>query len=132
MKSLVEMRKVLEHGTNIGLTLDGPRGPRRRAHPGVAILSIRAGVPVVPNAFVVLPVWRMKSWDRTMVPKPFARIICAYGCPIDPPGHMTGGVVAAHLARIETSLNALHESIEREFGVYDFEAAETGSDQDPE
>lgn len=58
----------------IGITLDGPRGPRRVAKPGIAILSIRTQTPILPHALAVYPAWRLHSWDRFPVPKPLSLI----------------------------------------------------------
>ncbi|NIA16177.1 MAG: DUF374 domain-containing protein, partial [Nitrospiraceae bacterium] len=76
---------ALDHIPVVGFTLDGPRGPRRVAKPGIAILSARSKAPVIPLACAASRAWRLKSWDRFIVPKPGARIVARYGAPIPPP-----------------------------------------------
>ena len=100
-----------------GFTLDGPKGPRRVAKPGIGILAARTGLPVVPNAYVVDRAWRLNSWDRLPIQKPFSRIICAYGPPIPPPPDDTPDAVEKTRLAVEQGLNALHEQIEAEFGI---------------
>jgi len=57
-----------------GITPDGPRGPRGRVHDGVILLASESGRAIQPAGFAVSPAWRTKSWDRFVIPRPFARI----------------------------------------------------------
>ena len=72
----------LQAGEHILITPDGPRGPRRRAAPGVAQIAGLSGAPVLPvgaqtNRRRVLP-----TWDRMYVPLPFGRGVIVCGEPI--------------------------------------------------
>ena len=99
----------------VGFTLDGPKGPRRVAKPGIALLSARTGVPIVPNAIAAVPCWRIKkSWDQMAFPKPFSRIICAYAPPIPAPGDTRPETIEATRLEVETRLNELHDRIENQ------------------
>ncbi|MEM9049706.1 MAG: lysophospholipid acyltransferase family protein [Pseudomonadota bacterium] len=91
----------------VAITPDGPRGPRMRCHPGVAMLSARTGVPVVPFTFSVRRGWELGSWDRFLLPAPFSRGVICWGEPLEPPRAADGDAVAAYCKRIETALNAL-------------------------
>ncbi len=111
-----QLQKAMVQCPMIGFTLDGPRGPRRVAKPGVAIVAGRSGAVILPLAFAVSAAWRLKSWDRLPIPKPFARVLCAYGDPIvlsdeDDREAMTK---AAHT--VEEALNALYRKLELELG----------------
>lgn len=84
---LLTIVRLLKEGREVALTPDGPRGPARRVQPGAVAAAQHAGVPVVPVAAVADHAWRLRSWDRFMVPKPFARVRVVYGEPIEvPPG----------------------------------------------
>jgi hypothetical protein len=61
---------------------DGPRGPARRAQPGAVILAQTAGAPLVSLASAASRAWRLGSWDRLMIPKPFARVAVVIGEPV--------------------------------------------------
>ncbi len=113
---LHELEKALEFVAIVGLTLDGPRGPRRVAKPGEAILAARSGVSILPNAYALTRAWRLHSWDRCAIPKPFGRIICAYGEPIPPPVSDAPDEVEKTRRLLEERLNALHAEIELELG----------------
>ena len=60
---------------------DGPRGPREELQPGVVVLAALTGAPVVPVGFAARPARRLASWDRFMVPLPFARAAAVFGKP---------------------------------------------------
>lgn len=115
-EALREMEKVLGRVAAIGITLDGPRGPRRVAKPGLAILAARTGAPIIPNAVAITRCWRTRSWDEFMIPKPFAHCIYAFGEPIPAPATEHPDDVEQTRARIERDLNALHAEIEAEVG----------------
>lgn len=70
--ALLEMKRL---GKNMHLTItpDGPRGPRRELAIGPVYLASRLGLPIVPLGFGLDRPWRMKSWDRFAVPRPFSR-----------------------------------------------------------
>lgn len=96
----------------VGFTLDGPRGPRREAKPGIGILSMRGSLPVVPVAFAAIPCWRMHTWDRLVLPKPFSRIIAYYGEPVWPQGDLSPEGIESLRRTVEESLNRLHGELE--------------------
>jgi len=75
VRSLIEL---IRHGDHIGITPDGPRGPRRQAAPGVAQIAAFSGAPVLPCAAQTTRRWVLRSWDRMVVPKPFGRgvVVC--------------------------------------------------------
>lgn len=81
---LREARRVLDEGHVIVMTPDGPRGPRMQAHPGIAYLAVRSGVPVVPMTFAAHRQRTLKSWDRFMLVWPFASGRLAFGEPVFP------------------------------------------------
>lgn len=113
-KALAEMQRALEMGIPIGFTVDGPRGPRRVAKPGIAILSARSGLPVVPIGIAARPCWRMRSWDRFAVPKPFATATALAGPPVPAEGHAS---LDDHRKAIEDALNAVQSQVERDLGL---------------
>jgi Kdo2-lipid IVA 3' secondary acyltransferase len=80
-RALLGMVRDLASGKEFAITPDGPRGPAGTAQPGVLMASQRARAPIVPMRSEVSDTWRMKSWDRFMIPKPFARIRVIYGDP---------------------------------------------------
>ena len=74
-EALAELVDLAKKGYNCALTCDAPRGPAQRCKMGSIIIASRSGVPVVPSVSTAYPCWRLKSWDGTIIPKPFSRII---------------------------------------------------------
>ncbi len=109
--ALHAMAEVLQRGKNVTLTLDGPKGPRHLAKPGVGILSARTQAHVIPVAFGAEPVHHLKSWDRFPIPLPFARVYVQIGPAIPPPENDSRENVEAARLQTEFTLNSLHDRI---------------------
>ncbi len=101
-----ESVRLLERKQCLVITPDGPRGPRERVKAGVAQIAIATGAPVVPVDFSVNRCWRLRSWDRFIIPKPFARITVTLGEPLHPPTVTTDEPTEAFRTTIETSLRS--------------------------
>jgi lysophospholipid acyltransferase (LPLAT)-like uncharacterized protein len=78
-RALLSLVRELKSGREVAITPDGPRGPARKFAPGALIAAQRSGVPILPVAAAADRAWRLGSWDRFVIPKPFARITVAYG-----------------------------------------------------
>jgi lysophospholipid acyltransferase (LPLAT)-like uncharacterized protein len=85
-QALRRSAQILKNKGTICLTPDGPRGPREIVKPGVAQLAILAGAPIVTSSARPRSAWRLRSWDRFMIPKPFTFIDVSLGEPIFPEG----------------------------------------------
>lgn len=107
-RALLSLVRELKSGREVAITPDGPRGPARKFAPGALIAAQRAGVPILPIAASADNAWRLRSWDRFMIPKPFARITVAYGPPttIDSP---TARAAATEGPRVEALMNKAAE-----------------------
>ncbi|MFI5229124.1 MAG: lysophospholipid acyltransferase family protein [Gemmatimonadales bacterium] len=77
-RALLESARVIGGGHDLAITPDGPRGPAKSFAAGPAIVAQRTGAPVIGASATARPAWRLKSWDRFMVPAPFARVHIAY------------------------------------------------------
>ena len=118
--ALLAAARELERGMIVALTPDGPRGPRRELKSGVLAAAQRAGVPVLPVHAEVDRAWRLHSWDRFCVPKPFARVRVAYGRPL-----WIGKGAAQLSAGLDEAQAAMHE-VERMARWPDGTATRTG------
>lgn len=116
-EALIDLAKAARLTPAVGFTLDGPKGPRRQAKPGIALLAMRSGCPVIPLAVAPTRAWRLRSWDRLAIPKPAARIAWSYGPVIDPGDYAGTGKTSRILEAVESSLNSLHAELETELGV---------------
>lgn len=110
MREMIRWLKPQRVGeqTYCAIALDGPRGPRREAKPGVIVLARKAGAVIVPMAFHNQRQWVFNSWDRTRLAKPFTRCLVRVGQPIDPQ-QWDGPDDARHAAELSALLNRMHD-----------------------
>jgi len=81
-RALVGLARELRDGHDIAVTPDGPRGPARSFAPGALIAAQRARAPVLAVGLAAKRAWRLASWDRFVIPKPFSRVCIAYSDPV--------------------------------------------------
>ncbi|MBI4577722.1 MAG: lysophospholipid acyltransferase family protein, partial [Planctomycetes bacterium] len=84
-EALQELVDLASRGVAVGVTPDGPRGPRHVLKPGVVALAAKSGRPIVCAANAYDRAWTLGSWDRFVIPAPFARAVACYGEPIHVP-----------------------------------------------
>ena len=77
-RALVGLARELEAGRDVAITPDGPRGPARSFAPGALIAAQRANAPVIAVGLAATSEWRLRSWDRFKIPRPFSRVRIAY------------------------------------------------------
>jgi lysophospholipid acyltransferase (LPLAT)-like uncharacterized protein len=80
-RALISLVRELQAGHEVAITPDGPKGPAGKFAPGALIAAQRSGSFILPVAASASRSWRLKSWDKFMIPKPFARVTVAYGPP---------------------------------------------------
>ena len=111
--ALREMLDLMKRGINIGVTPDGPRGPARKAAPGIAIAAWKGQAPVVLMAYSTRGKF-MGSWDRFLVPFPFGRGTMIWEI-VEPP--TARSELDAFARHIETRLDAICEQADRMAGM---------------
>ena len=107
------------HGQSLAVLPDGPRGPRYVAKPGAVHLAKALGGPIFPMACAASRVAHLKSWDRLLVPLPFARVVIEVGEPLRVPSNADAAQLEAARGELERRLNALTASVEARFGAGD-------------
>jgi len=93
-RALLGAVRSLRAGRPVAITPDGPRGPRREVKPGVVRAAQRERAWVLPLHASAERAWRVRSWDRLMIPKLGSRLHVGYGTPFrvafGPEGLATG------------------------------------------
>jgi lysophospholipid acyltransferase (LPLAT)-like uncharacterized protein len=79
--ALLQLADVIASGRDPLITPDGPRGPVYRLGGGIIFLAQKTNVPVQPINFEYSSCWRVKSWDRFILPKPFSTVRVIFGEP---------------------------------------------------
>jgi lysophospholipid acyltransferase (LPLAT)-like uncharacterized protein len=104
-------------GQPVGILPDGPRGPAGTAKPGVIALARAGGARLVPIGISASPSKRFRSWDRAILPFPFARVTCSYGEPIQVPKDATGEALEKLRRDLEAILDRMNLQLDRELGI---------------
>ncbi len=73
-KVLIAAMKSLKNGIDIGITPDGPKGPRHEVAEGIVVMAQKTNARVITLSCVPKSYWQFKSWDRFTIPKPFTRL----------------------------------------------------------
>jgi len=73
--ALVSLRKKLKAGATVTITPDGPKGPCYGVQAGVVKLAQASDTPIVVMSIEFKNCWRIKSWDRFCIPKPFSKVL---------------------------------------------------------
>jgi lysophospholipid acyltransferase (LPLAT)-like uncharacterized protein len=96
--------------------LDGPRGPRGVVKPGLIVMAQASGVPIFPFYITVDRAWVLKSWDRTLIPKPFSRVFVRWGRPFHVPEHLDEAGFEAIRKEIEQHMKENQTRDDRNLG----------------
>jgi lysophospholipid acyltransferase (LPLAT)-like uncharacterized protein len=84
-EALRTMVRLVKDGASIGVTPDGPRGPRMRAGEGVLMLARLTGAVIIPLSVSVSRRRVLGTWDQLIIPLPFGRGAMVWGDPINVP-----------------------------------------------
>ncbi|MCR9130056.1 MAG: lysophospholipid acyltransferase family protein [Alphaproteobacteria bacterium] len=122
-----EMARHVETGGCMAVTPDGPRGPRMRAGAGAIKLARTAQAPVLPCAWSTSRAIVFNSWDRFMLPLPFARGVIVYAEPISLDAGADEHAIKAAAQRLEEALNAATAEADKACGREVTEPAERRS-----
>lgn len=117
--ALRQIIKALKAGDVVGMTPDGPRGPRMRASDGVVQAARMAGVPVFPLTYSASSRKIFKSWDRFVLPLPvpFARGVFHWGEPVFVERKLDDAGLEAKRLEIENALTKLTQDTDRDLGL---------------
>jgi lysophospholipid acyltransferase (LPLAT)-like uncharacterized protein len=107
--ALRQLMDTLGANGNVLFTPDGPRGPVYQVSQGVVFLAQKSGAPIVPIHMEYSSCWRMKSWDRFVVPRPFATLRAILGAPIRIPPLDSAEQFETEQLRLQSALMALVE-----------------------
>ena len=71
---LMQAIKTLKEGYDIGITPDGPKGPRHEVADGIIVMAQKAKAKIVLVEIKPTKFWQFSSWDKFVVPKPFGTL----------------------------------------------------------
>ena len=94
-------------GVLCGFAVDGSRGPARRAQIGLLLISQATGAPVYPMRSWAKRRLFAPTWDKTLVPLPFNRLVFLLGEPIRVPADADRVTLERLRVELERRLNEL-------------------------
>ena len=110
------MVAALHAGQPVGLTVDGPRGPRFRAKLGPVVLARLTGAPLYAVHAASSRARVLASWDRFQIPLPGSRTRAAWAGPIHVPPDASRELLEAKRQELEDTLNRLRHDLDRAYG----------------
>ena len=118
-RALREMQELVAAGGRLVVTPDGPRGPRHGINVGIAWLARATGSPILPVGVAVDRAWRLRSWDRFTIPKPFARLHVVYCDPVTVAADADDAALERIAAEVRTTLLAAERRAFQALGTAD-------------
>lgn len=101
---------------HLAITPDGPRGPRRQVQPGVVYLAAVTGLPIVPFGIAFERAWRMSSWDRFALPRPWSAAVCVTAEPIRVPENIRKDQLEEYRLLVQRAMDTAGAAAERLVG----------------
>ena len=80
---LMQGIKAIKDGCDVGITPDGPKGPRHEVADGIIAIAQKTGAKIVLVEIKPTKFWQLNSWDKFTIPKPFGVLNYYASSPID-------------------------------------------------
>ncbi len=116
-EAMREMKRQLDAGGIMGLTPDGPKGPRMRAKMGPIQLAKLSGAPLLPMTWSTKHRITMGSWDRFLFPLPFGPGAKVWGNLISVPRDADNDAMEAARAALEAEMLRISAEADRLCGA---------------
>ena len=112
---LLALAKAVGRGNPAVFTADGPRGPIYKVKPGAVKLAQLTGYAI--GIFYAHPekAWRLRSWDRFLIPRPFSRVAISWGRHVEVPQTDDPLVLEAKRLEVEAALERARLNAEHHF-----------------
>ena len=107
--AVLQLADVLAGGRDIVITPDGPRGPVYVLGPGIVLLAQKSGAVVFPLNLEYSSCWRVKSWDRFILPRPFSKVRVIFAPPHQVAATRTETEFESERLRLQNAMMALVE-----------------------
>ena len=118
VRALVRSIQKMEQGFDVAFTVDGPRGPANKVKPGALFLAKKMNAIIIPATSSACPSITFKSWDRYLLPKPFAQAAIVFGQPFIPSSHSGEETLREECQLIENTLNEITKQADQLVGRF--------------
>jgi len=107
--AILQLTEMLASGRDVVITPDGPRGPVYELGPGIVFLAQKSGASVLPMNLEYSRCWRLGSWDRFIIPKPFSKVRVLISRPLCVKPTSTPDEFEAERLRVQDTMMSLLE-----------------------
>ena len=82
LRAIRQIIKSLDNNISIGMSPDGPKGPRHKVSDGIIHIARLSQKEIIPVGIGFKKKWILNTWDRFIIPKIFNEICFVWGKPI--------------------------------------------------
>jgi lysophospholipid acyltransferase (LPLAT)-like uncharacterized protein len=107
--AMLHLADVIASGHDVVITPDGPRGPVYRPGGGIILLAQKTGAQIIPLNLEYSRCWRLPSWDKFILPRPFTRVRFILGPPHQVRATSSEQEFEAERERLQAAMMALVE-----------------------
>jgi len=107
--AILQLTGELASGRDVVITPDGPRGPAYELGPGIVFLAQKSGASVLPMNLEYSRFWRLGSWDRFIIPRPFSKVRVLISQPLRVDATSNPAQFEAQRLRVQDALMSLVE-----------------------
>jgi lysophospholipid acyltransferase (LPLAT)-like uncharacterized protein len=112
-RAILELVEKVRAGYDVGLTVDGPRGPRGVVKVGVVEVARQTGAAIIPITSASDRHRTFQSWDAFELPAPYARVVVRYGEPLLVGADADRVIVEARRQDVERELTRITDAADR-------------------
>lgn len=116
-RALVESIRALKKGAVMPITPDGPRGPSGVVQGGILAMARKSGCALIPVGISARPRILTQSWDRYMIPLPFAKAMMCFGDATRIPPEATDEEIEAIRRKLEADMHRLQDDADAALGL---------------
>lgn len=118
LAALKEMMAAIKgQGRKAAIVADGSQGPALKVQAGVILLASKTGIPILPLTAAADRYWAFRSWDRTVLPKPFARVALCFDAPMTVPANLKSQELEQYRLQLEGGMLELYAKAWGRFGA---------------
>lgn len=114
--AIKELIQKIKGGAIGGMLADGPLGPARVAKKGAVVMARDCHVPLIPIVWGSDRCWMLNTWDRYLIPKPFARVVFCFAEPVWVPRSASTEELESFRILLENRLNEGTSWCDAQFG----------------
>ena len=103
--SLRSIFKLLNDNNYIGMTPDGPRGPKEIVSEGIIKIAKSSKVPIIPIGFWSSKNFKLKSWDSFLITLPFSKCSFVWNKPLEIPYNIQENQIQHYQKLLQEKIN---------------------------